>query len=188
MLTLATGAAGWNWSSLYAGIRGLLRHIHREIGRTLWFRQARAPHVYSWHPFDAANGLSRNGMDTTSLGDTPQALPEPVDLTQALLDRLHSSRGMFRMVLDRSLQVVDRCCDGPRLLSKVERAELLRVAFMPPTHWATSSRNLAHSYVPEAIGSPPANGTDCCCTASSIPQHRNSDNGSYRLPSRCGAS
>jgi hypothetical protein len=73
-------------------------------------------------------------MGTLLLECIPQSLPEPIDLSQALLDRLLSSGGMFDVVLDRRLQVVDRCRDRLRLFSEAQGTEFSRVPFMSPRH------------------------------------------------------
>jgi hypothetical protein len=63
-----------------------------------------------------------------------QSLPESIDLSQALVNRLRSSGGMFDVVLDGRLQVVDRRRYRLRLLGEGQLAELLRAPLMPPGH------------------------------------------------------
>ncbi|MGO9598490.1 MAG: hypothetical protein ACLP7Q_10925 [Isosphaeraceae bacterium] len=47
-----------------------------------------------------------------------QSRQKPINLSQALLDGLLRLGGMFDVVLDRCLQVVDRCRDRLCLLSE----------------------------------------------------------------------
>jgi len=88
----------------------------------------------SGHLLHAGNRFPRTGLGTLLIVCIPQSLPEPIDLSQTLSDRLQSSGGMSDVVLDRRLQVVDRCRDGLCLLSEVQLTELFRVSLMPPSH------------------------------------------------------
>src|SRR5271166_2619588 len=71
---------------------------------------------------------------------TSQSLFEPRDLGQALLDRLQVTRGMLDVVLDRRLQIVNRCRDRLRLLGEAQLSELSRIALVSPNHRAASCR------------------------------------------------
>jgi hypothetical protein len=90
--------------------------------------------MYSAYVLDAVDCLPRTGIGTLLLVCIPQLLPEPIDLSQTLLDHLQWSRCMFGVVLDGRLQVVDRRRDGLRPLSEAQRSELLRVSLMSPSN------------------------------------------------------
>jgi len=120
--------------SSYAGILGFLGNVHREVGRPLWFRQARATHAESMHLFDTGKRVTRTRSRTLLIVGASQSLPEPLDLSQALLDRLQATGGMFDVVLDRRLQIVDRCRDRLGLLGEAQLTELFRISLMSHSH------------------------------------------------------
>src|SRR5271166_683225 len=129
-----TLAAGVNPLSSYAGILGFLGNVHREVRRPLWFRQARATYAESMHLFDTGKRVTRTRSRALLIVGASQSLPEPLDLSQALLDRLQATGGMFDVVLDRRLQIVDRCRDRLGLLGEAQLTELFHISLMSHSH------------------------------------------------------
>ena len=129
------GATGRFWASSTLGRRkSYLGDLHREVGRTLRLRQAWAPYVDSGHSFDCASHWPRSRMRISLLVFITQPPAKPIDLGQALLDRLQTSRGMFDVVLDCRPQAVGGRPDRTRLFGEGQRTELLRLPLMPTNH------------------------------------------------------